>query len=189
MLTAVVHGGEQHPARIPGVKVGGKTGTSQKLVRGLGYQGHRKRYASFVGIAPIDDPRFVIGVMIDSPKDRYGAIAAGQVFRQVGHYALDAGCGDGAARISMGSPLRRLRSWRPARRRMRRRWRRHTSVICSKGWLMSSGATSGFWGITRFCRLGCGARRSRRSPPLICRFGFKEAGGVLKQVPAGYASE
>ena len=88
MLTAVVHGGEQHPARIPGVKVGGKTGTSQKSVRGLGYQGHRKRYASFVGIAPIDDPRFVIGVMIDSPKDRYGAIAAGPVFRQVGHYAL-----------------------------------------------------------------------------------------------------
>ena len=145
MLTAVVHGGEQHPARIPGVKVGGKTGTSQKLVRGLGYQGHRKRYASFVGIAPIDDPRFVIGVMIDSPKDRYGAIAAGRFFvrwvtmpwRRLRGWSC---------RISMGSPLRRLRSWRPARRRMRRRWRRHTSAICSKGWPMSSGATSGFLG-------------------------------------------
>ena len=88
MLSAVVHQGEQHPASIPGVRVGGKTGTSQKLVRGLGYQGHRKRYASFVGLAPIDDPRYVIGVMIDAPKDRYGAVAAGPVFRQVAHFAL-----------------------------------------------------------------------------------------------------
>ena len=88
MLSAVVHQGKHHPARLPGVRVGGKTGTSQKLVRGLGYQGHRKRYASFVGIAPIENPRFVIGVLLDAPKDRYGAVAAGPVFRQVAHFAL-----------------------------------------------------------------------------------------------------
>jgi cell division protein FtsI (penicillin-binding protein 3) len=89
MLGAVVSSGEKdHPARIPGVRVGGKTGTSQKFIKPLGYQGHRKRFASFVGIAPLDDPRFVIGVMIDEPKDRYGAAAAGPVFRKVGHFAL-----------------------------------------------------------------------------------------------------
>ena len=88
MLTAVVHQADQHPASVPGIQVGGKTGTSHKLVRGLGYQGHRKRYASFVGLAPIEDPRYVIGILIDAPKDRYGAIAAGPVFRQVAHFAL-----------------------------------------------------------------------------------------------------
>ncbi len=88
MLQAVVHDGKSHPARLPGVKVGGKTGTSQKLVKGLGYHGHRKRYASFVGLAPIDEPKYVIGVMIDAPKDRYGAIAAGPVFRKIAHFSL-----------------------------------------------------------------------------------------------------
>jgi cell division protein FtsI (penicillin-binding protein 3) len=88
MLQAVVHHGKSHPARVPGIKIGGKTGTSQKLIKGLGYQGHRKRYASFVGIAPLNDPKYVIGIMIDAPKDRYGAVAAGPVFRKVAHFAL-----------------------------------------------------------------------------------------------------
>jgi membrane peptidoglycan carboxypeptidase len=88
MLEAVVHHGDDHPARINGVRIGGKTGTSQKLVKGLGYHGHRKRFASFVGIAPLHQPRYVIGVMIDAPKDRYGAVAAAPVFRKVAHFAL-----------------------------------------------------------------------------------------------------
>ena len=88
MLKGVVHQGAKHPARIPGVDVGGKTGTSQKLVKGLGYQGHRKRYASFVGLAPLKNARYVVAVMLDAPKDRYGAMAAGPVFRDVAHFAL-----------------------------------------------------------------------------------------------------
>jgi cell division protein FtsI (penicillin-binding protein 3) len=88
MLEAVVHHGDDHPARIDGLRIGGKTGTSQKLVKGLGYHGHRKRFASFVGIAPLYQPRYVIGVMIDAPKDRYGAVAAAPVFRKVAHFAL-----------------------------------------------------------------------------------------------------
>jgi cell division protein FtsI (penicillin-binding protein 3) len=89
MLGEVVHGGKKgHPARVPGVRVGGKTGTSQKFIKPFGYQGHRKRYGSFVGLAPLDETRFVIGVMIDEPKDRYGAVSAGPVFRSVAHFAL-----------------------------------------------------------------------------------------------------
>ncbi|MBM66369.1 MAG: hypothetical protein CMH55_09065 [Myxococcales bacterium] len=89
MLEAVVNTEEgQHPARIPGVVAGGKTGTSVKYIPGLGYN-HQHHHASFVGILPLYEPRFVIGVMLDEPKDRYGAAAAGPVFREVGAWALE----------------------------------------------------------------------------------------------------
>ncbi len=64
------------------IKVGGKTGTSEKLVDGR-YTGS-KHYASFVGMAPIDDPRIVCLVMIDEPRgSTFGASAAAPVFREV----------------------------------------------------------------------------------------------------------
>ncbi len=89
MLEAVVNTEDgEHPARIPGVVSGGKTGTSVKYIPGMGYN-HQRHHASFVGILPLYEPRFVIGVMVDEPKDRYGAAAAGPVFREVGTWALE----------------------------------------------------------------------------------------------------
>jgi cell division protein FtsI (penicillin-binding protein 3) len=52
-------------AQVPGYRVGGKTGTAQKLVGGR--YSHTKYIANFVGIAPMSNPRFVIAVMIDEP--------------------------------------------------------------------------------------------------------------------------
>ncbi len=67
---------------IPWVEVGGKTGTSEKLVDGRYTSG--KHYASFVGMAPIDDPKIVCLVMIDEPhRSTFGSSAAAPVFREV----------------------------------------------------------------------------------------------------------
>jgi cell division protein FtsI (penicillin-binding protein 3) len=64
------------------VQVGGKTGTSEKLVDG--HYTPSKHYASFVGMAPIDDPKIVCLVMIDEPRgSTFGASAAAPVFREV----------------------------------------------------------------------------------------------------------
>ena len=69
-------------ARVPGYRVGGKTGTAHKLEAGS----YANKYvASFVGIAPISDPRLIVAVMIDEPSNgrHYGGDVAGPVFSQV----------------------------------------------------------------------------------------------------------
>ena len=69
-------------ARVPGYRIGGKTGTAHKLEAG----NYTNKYvASFVGIAPISDPRLVVAVMIDEPTAgrHYGGDVAGPVFSQV----------------------------------------------------------------------------------------------------------
>lgn len=74
-------------ARVPGYRVGGKTGTAYKVEGGV-YA--RKYVASFVGIAPISDPRLVVAVMIDEPTagGHYGGDVAGPAFSQITGGAL-----------------------------------------------------------------------------------------------------
>ncbi|HLO61409.1 MAG TPA: penicillin-binding protein 2 [Azonexus sp.] len=69
-------------ARVPGYRVGGKTGTAYKIEGGV-YA--RKYVASFVGIAPISEPRLVVAVMIDEPTagGHFGGDVAGPVFSQI----------------------------------------------------------------------------------------------------------
>jgi cell division protein FtsI/penicillin-binding protein 2 len=66
--------------RIPGYRLGGKTGTAQKI--GGGSKGY---VANFVGFVPADKPKAVILVMINHPKagGYYGASVAGPVFVQL----------------------------------------------------------------------------------------------------------
>lgn len=76
-------------AQVPGYRVGGKTGTAYKLEGGR----YTRRYvASFIGIAPISDPRLVVAVMIDEPSNgkHYGGEVAAPVFSQVTGGALRA---------------------------------------------------------------------------------------------------
>ena len=78
-------------AAIPGYRVAGKTGTSQKVDPATKTYSRTKFAASFVGFVPADDPRLVILVMIDEPrKGHYGGIVAAPVFREVGSWALNA---------------------------------------------------------------------------------------------------
>jgi cell division protein FtsI (penicillin-binding protein 3) len=75
-------------ARIEGVPVAGKTGTSQKI-NGRGGYSARGRIASFVGIVPADQPRLVILVTIDEPKTgTYGGEIAAPVFQAIARHAL-----------------------------------------------------------------------------------------------------
>jgi len=79
---AVQPEGTAPKARVPGYRVGGKTGTAYKIEGGA----YVKKYiASFVGLAPISDPRLVVAVMIDEPTGgaHYGGDVAGPVFSQI----------------------------------------------------------------------------------------------------------
>lgn len=75
-------GGTAPMAQVPGYRIGGKTGTAHKLEGGV-YA--RKYVASFVGIAPMSNPRFVVAVMVDEPSagKYFGGAVAGPVFSQI----------------------------------------------------------------------------------------------------------
>jgi cell division protein FtsI (penicillin-binding protein 3) len=78
-------------ARLEGWKVAGKTGTAQKADAATGGYSADKRFSSFVGFAPSEAPRIVIGVFIDEPKGEvYGGEVAAPVFREVAEHALKA---------------------------------------------------------------------------------------------------
>jgi cell division protein FtsI (penicillin-binding protein 3) len=65
-------------ANAPGYRVGGKTGSAEKVVDGRYSRDHR--LTTFVGAFPMDDPRYVLLVMLDEPqptKDTYGFATAG----------------------------------------------------------------------------------------------------------------
>ncbi|MEY5028158.1 MAG: Penicillin-binding protein 2 [Pseudomonadota bacterium] len=75
-------GGTAQKAQTIGYSVGGKTGTAHKQ-EGKGYAGHKYR-GVFVGMAPIDEPRIVVAVMIDEPSNGkyYGGDVAAPVFSE-----------------------------------------------------------------------------------------------------------
>jgi len=66
LMRLVVRYGTGRKAEVAGYKVGGKTGTAEKLISGR-YR-HDKRISSFVGAFPMDAPRYVVLAVIDEPK-------------------------------------------------------------------------------------------------------------------------
>lgn len=88
--TVVGDGGTAPMAKIPGYRVGGKTGTAQFVDPRCGcYNGDV--VASFIGVAPIDDPELVVAVFISQPRvGRYGGQLGGPVFKRVMTYSLQA---------------------------------------------------------------------------------------------------
>ena len=58
-----VTGGTSYKSRVAGYSTGGKTGTAEKLPRG-----NKKYLVSFIGFAPVDDPKVVVYVVVDEPK-------------------------------------------------------------------------------------------------------------------------
>lgn len=86
ILHNVVEHGTGKRARIPGYSVGGKTGTAQLVENGVYAEG--LYIASFMGVAPLDDPRVVVLVKIEKPHPYWGGLVAGPVFRKVTEKAL-----------------------------------------------------------------------------------------------------
>jgi len=83
METVTQSGGTAPRAQVIGYRVGGKTGTAHKLVNGE--YAPNLYVASFVGLAPISNPRLIVAVMIDQPSDGeyYGGTVAAPVFSKV----------------------------------------------------------------------------------------------------------
>ena len=74
-------------AKIPGYRVAGKTGTAKKSSKG----GYGNKYiGSFIGIAPVSNPKFILAVMIDEPSidGYYGGVVAGPAFQSIMSDAL-----------------------------------------------------------------------------------------------------
>lgn len=91
MLESVVGPeGTASKAQVPGYRVGGKTGTAQKLINGR-YSNNRN-VGSFVGIAPMSNPRFIIAVMLDDVSGVYrtGGWVAAPTFAALAANALRA---------------------------------------------------------------------------------------------------
>ncbi len=85
MLTAVVDSGTAKAARVPGIRIAGKTGTAQKYDAAVGTYGKGLYLSSFAGFLPADEPRLVGVVVIDEPRGRkyYGGEVAAPLFRNV----------------------------------------------------------------------------------------------------------
>jgi cell division protein FtsI/penicillin-binding protein 2 len=90
MLRDVVVNGHGKRANVPGYLVGGKTGTAQvPKIGGKGYEDNMN-IGSFVGYAPIDDPKFVILVKMDNPKNvEWAESSAAPVFGEVMKFLLE----------------------------------------------------------------------------------------------------
>ncbi len=85
MMSSVVEDdGTGDKARIKGFRVGGKTGTAQKVEVGTGKYSPTKRVSSFIGFLPVEDPQLLILVVLDEPKGQvYGGTVAAPAFTQI----------------------------------------------------------------------------------------------------------
>lgn len=84
MMKGVVEYGTAKRVALPGLSIGGKTGTSQKIDKETGTYSDNKVFASFIGFAPVENPVLLCGVLIDEPANgEVGGVAAGPAFKQI----------------------------------------------------------------------------------------------------------
>lgn len=77
---------------LEGYRLTGKTGTAQKVDPDTGAYSNSKYYITFAGIAPADNPRFVIGIMLDEPVRGVhgeGGTSAAPLFKDIAAWALN----------------------------------------------------------------------------------------------------
>jgi len=81
-------------AQLKGYQLSGKTGTAQKVDPNTGAYSNSAYWITFAGIAPADDPRFVVAVMLDEPKSGVednggGGQSAAPIFRDIASWLLN----------------------------------------------------------------------------------------------------
>ena len=83
IMESVVTDGGGKIAYLPGYRLGGKTGTAQKVINGKYAEGHY--VCSFVGMAPADDPQIVVLAIVDEPTGvmAFGSTTAGPIIKEV----------------------------------------------------------------------------------------------------------
>ena len=82
-MESVVDKGSGKGVKTPGFRIGGKTGTAQKALNGIYLPG--AKICSFVATLPIEDPRYVVFVVVDEPQggNAYGSTVAVPVAKQI----------------------------------------------------------------------------------------------------------
>ncbi|MEA1963368.1 MAG: penicillin-binding protein 2 [Patescibacteria group bacterium] len=90
MMVNVVDGGHAKLASVGGYYVGGKTGTAEVADMEKGGYSEDKTIHSFVGFAPVENPKFVMLVKLDDPKDvDFSASSAAPLFGQIAEFILN----------------------------------------------------------------------------------------------------
>lgn len=85
MLVSVVDKGQGRAARVPGYYVAGKTGTAQ--ISGPGGYTEDTNH-SFIGFAPVDDPKFVMIIKFEKPQLRFASYTATPTFGEIAKFLL-----------------------------------------------------------------------------------------------------
>ena len=90
ILVEVVDSGTGRLARVPNVKVAGKTGTAQKFDKKTGRYSWTRVTGSFIGFFPADEPKYIVYVVIDEPHkgSSYGGYIAAPLFRKIALWLL-----------------------------------------------------------------------------------------------------
>ena len=88
LLKKIVENGTGKKARVVGVNVGGKTGTSKKWIDGN--YSEQKVITSFIGVFPIEEPKYITLVLFDEPKrktdlylENFGGNTAAPTFSRI----------------------------------------------------------------------------------------------------------
>lgn len=84
-LETAVQEGTGRTARVPGYRIGGKTGTAEKIDPETGKRAKGKYLVSFIGAVPINDPEVVMYVVVDEPNvaDQAHSTYAQEIFRKI----------------------------------------------------------------------------------------------------------
>lgn len=82
VMESVVTDGSGLNAYIPGYRIGGKTGTTNKIINGI--YSEERVFSSFAAVAPINEPKIALLIVVDEPKlEHYGSLVAAPVARDI----------------------------------------------------------------------------------------------------------